>query len=45
MSNSDVERTLWTKGDADGIGKDVDTLENAGSALVRELDLLVGTTS
>jgi hypothetical protein len=29
---------------ADSVGKDINTLENASSALVRELDFLVSTT-
>lgn len=36
--------TLGTEGDADSVGKDVDTSENAGTTGVAELDVLVCPT-
>ena len=35
-------RTLGPEGDADGVGEDVDAVQDAGPALVGELNLLVG---
>lgn len=37
-------RTFWSEGNADSVGEDIDTLENAGSALVGKLNFLVGRT-
>lgn len=36
--------TLWTKSNADSVGQDVDTLEDAGTSVIAKLDFLVGTT-
>lgn len=38
-----LERTLGTEGNRYGVGKDVNALEDGGTALVGELDLLVRT--
>jgi hypothetical protein len=38
-----VVLTFWTEGDADCISKDVNTLEDASTTIVTELDLLVYT--
>lgn len=35
--------TFWTESDADSISKNVDTLEDASTTVVTELDLLVRT--
>lgn len=37
--------TLWTEGHADSIGKDIDTLKDASTAVIAELDILVYTAS
>jgi hypothetical protein len=39
----EVVLTFWTEGDADSISKDVNTLEDASTTVVTELDLLVCT--
>lgn len=40
---SETRLTFWTEGDTDSVSEDVDTLEDAGPPVVRELDLLVRT--
>jgi len=41
VTASRVVETFWTKSNADGVCQHVDALENARSALIRELDLFV----
>jgi len=40
-----VGLTLWTEGNADSIGKDIDTPEDASTTIIAELNILMCTAS